>query len=404
MTTEVDIVIVGGGMIGATTALAIAKSCPSLRIAIIEPTERTAAQQPSYDDRSIAIANASASFLADYGVWEALAPYAANIHDIQVSDRGHFGKTYITAEQHGVNALGHVLEVTHLGRELHRVLDSLPQVTWYCPDKVESFTSHQESIECVLASGANIRCALVLACDGGRSKTREQFHISTTAEPYEQTALIANVSVQNGFEHRAFERFTEHGPMALLPLPDNRYSLVWCHTDEEVKKLLSLPEADFIRELQSAFGFRAGKFTRVSQRDSYPLYLVQAQRFTQHRMALIGNAAHSIHPIAGQGYNLGIRDVEVVRQVIVQATANSQDIGSAEVLADYSALRTPDINKVVSLTDGLVRLFSQPSKLVALGRSIGLTATQFIPSAKTLIATQAMGWNGIRKSANQGVK
>lgn len=398
MTKQVDIVIVGGGMIGATTALAIATSCPSLRIAIVEPAKRSAAKQPSYDDRSIAIAHASAELLNHYGVWEALAPYASTIREIQVSDRGHFGKTYINAEQQQVSALGHVLEVTHLGRELHTKLDAQPQVSWFCPDHIEQFTSHSDSVVCKLASGEELHTRLVLACDGGRSNTREQFAITTHTESYEQTALIANISVEQGFEERAFERFTEFGPMALLPLPNKRYSLVWCHHADHIQQLLSLPDSTFLQSLQQAFGYRAGRFTQVSQRDSYPLYLVQAQRLVQHRMALIGNAGHAIHPIAGQGYNLGIRDVEVIRQVIKQAVADDQDIGCYGVLAGYAQRRQPDIDNVISLTDGLVRVFSQPSKLVALGRSIGLVATQLLPSAKQAIATQAMGWNGISRA------
>lgn len=397
MVNDVDIVIIGGGMIGATMALALARSCPSLSIGIVEPVASDSKQQPSYDDRSIAIANASATLLEKYGVWETLASHATNIQEIQVSDRGHIGKTYINASHYQVPALGHVLEVTHLGRELRNTLKSCANVSWFCPDSVTTFSNHVDYIDCELSSGKRLRCALVLACDGGRSATREAFNLNTYTAPYNQTALIANISVSEGFENRAFERFTEFGPMALLPLPEQRYSLVWCHSDVEIKKLLKLSQPEFLSELQSAFGYRAGVFTQVSQRDSYPLYLVQAQRLIQHRMALIGNAGHSIHPIAGQGYNLGIRDVEVMSRII-SSLAEGEDIGSHPVLSQYAQQRAPDIQHVISLTDSLVRIFSQSSKLMAFGRSLGLATTQLLPPIKQKIATQAMGWNGINNS------
>ena len=382
MAKQFDVVVIGGGLAGASCALSIAKTNPSLAIAVVEANQVTGDYHPSFDDRSIALAQQSVEYLQQLNLFEPRAPYTAAIKKVSVSDRGHFGKAHISCDEFAKPSLGYVVEVNPFGRALYQRLTQA-SIALYCPDSVSAIKQSLNSNEVTLQSGEQLNAKLLVIADGAQSPTRNLLGLGFNTQPYEQGAIIANVEVAGGHNNHAYERFTEHGPMALLPMSNNRYSLVWC-----MKQHTVLSESDFLNALQSAFGYRAGQFTKVGARASYPLVYGQAESLTAHRTVVIGNAAHAIHPIAGQGFNLGLRDVQVLSNLIA---TSKNELGSYAFTREYSQKRSIDINTVMSLTDALVRLFSNSSRVLALGRSIGLFSMDLFPALKAPLAKQLMG-------------
>lgn len=385
-----DIVISGGGLVGATTALALSLHCPQLSIAVVEPIEPSNENQPSFDSRSIALAQGSANLLNQYGLWQNLSAHACAINKIHVSDRGHLGKSYIKAEQFNLSALGYVLEVRHLGFELHNAVNANENISWFCPNKIVQVEQHTEHVKTTLDDDTQLTAKVLLVADGGLSPTRQLLHIDNCTDDYGQHAIIANIAIDKPHQGVAFERFTENGPIALLPLTQNRYSLVWCVKPEDTQMMMSWSDEVFLAQLQHSFGYRAGVLTKAGKRSCYPLSLSLAKEIIGHRVALIGNASHTIHPIAGQGFNLGMRDIAALSMVISRFI---DDPGTFEALNTYKQHRIEDLNKVVGMTDTLVRLFSNDSKLMALGRTMGLIGMQLFDCLKQPIAYQGMGLN-----------
>ncbi|WP_024608974.1 2-octaprenyl-6-methoxyphenyl hydroxylase [Pseudoalteromonas sp. TAB23] len=387
MAKQFDVVIIGGGLAGASCALSVAKTNPALNIAVVEANQVTGDYHPSFDDRSIALAQQSVEYLQSLNLFEQNAPYTAAIKKVSVSDRGHFGKAHINCDEFAKPSLGYVVEVNPFGRALHLRLTQ-SNITLLCPDSVTAIEQTLHSNTLTLQSGEQLNAALLVIADGAQSPTRNLLGLGFNTQPYEQGAIIANVEVAGGHNNHAFERFTQNGPMALLPMSNNRYSLVWCMRQEQVEQHMALSEQAFLIALQSAFGYRGGQFTKVGMRTSYPLVYGQVESLTAHRTVVIGNAAHAIHPIAGQGFNLGLRDVQVLSNLI----ANSQhDLGSHAFTREYSKKRSDDIKTVMSLTDALVRLFSNSSRVLAFGRSIGLFSMDLFPALKAPLAKQLMG-------------
>ncbi|HEA15575.1 MAG TPA: 2-octaprenyl-6-methoxyphenyl hydroxylase [Pseudoalteromonas prydzensis] len=386
MAKQFDVVIIGGGLAGASCALSLAKSAAELSIAVIEAHQPSGEHHPSFDDRSIALAQQSVQFLQQLNVFDPTASFSAAIKKVTVSDRGHFGKTHIDCHEFNQPALGYVVEVNPFGRSLHQLLTH-SKVELFCPDSVASLSYQQDYAAITLNSGQQIQAALVVIADGAQSSTRQLANLNFTTEPYSQGAIIANIEVAGGHHNHAFERFTERGPMALLPMSNNRYSLVWCMEPEQMGEHMALNDDAFLKALHNAFGYRAGQFTKVGMRASYPLVYGRAESLTAHRTVLIGNAGHAIHPIAGQGFNLGLRDV----QVLCELVKSKQPLGSYAFTREYAKQRSQDINTVMTLTDGLVRLFSNSSRLLALGRSCGLFTMDLCSSLKTPLAKQLMG-------------
>ncbi|ATG78525.1 2-octaprenyl-6-methoxyphenyl hydroxylase [Pseudoalteromonas sp. 1_2015MBL_MicDiv] len=387
MAKQFDVVIIGGGLAGASCALSVAKTNPALNIAVVEANQVTGDYHPSFDDRSIALAQQSVEYLQSLNLFEQNAPYTAAIKKVSVSDRGHFGKAHINCDEFAKPSLGYVVEVNPFGRALHLRLTQ-SNITLLCPDSVTAIEQTLHSNTLTLQSGEQLNAALLVIADGAQSPTRSLLGLGFNTQPYEQGAIIANVEVAGGHNNHAFERFTQNGPMALLPMSNNRYSLVWCMRQDQVEQHMALNEQDFISALQSAFGYRGGQFTKVGTRTSYPLVYGQVESLIAHRTVVIGNAAHAIHPIAGQGFNLGLRDVQVLSNLI----ANSRhDLGSYAFTREYSKKRCDDIKTVMSLTDALVRLFSNSSRVLALGRSIGLFSMDLFPALKAPLAKQLMG-------------
>jgi 2-octaprenyl-6-methoxyphenol hydroxylase len=403
---ETDVVIVGGGLAGASLGCALAGT--GLRTAVIEAVPREAEGQPSYDDRSVALAYGSKRIFAGMNVWPGVASRgAAPIERIHVSDRGRFGFTRLDRRHAGLEALGYVVETRVLGAALYQRLGAVEGLELICPAAVTGIARDAEgitvSIDGPQAVGERRGRLLVLA-DGGRSAARELLGIEVRNRDYGQTALVANVTP--GHEHRntAYERFTATGPLAVLPMTQGRCSVVWTVRPPEAEHLLALTDAEFLGALQDRFGERLGVFRQVGRRNAYPLSMARVHPTVVERAALIGNAAHALHPVAGQGFNLGLRDVATLAQILAEAARDGDDIGSERVLGRYARWRRRDNQAMTAFTDGLVRLFSNDLAPIAAVRDLGLLAVDLFPPAKRALLRLTTGMWGRQPRLGRGLE
>ena len=388
MPDQYDIVIVGGGLVGASLTVALANT--NFRIALIEATEMRRAESFKYDERSSALGFGSRKILESMGVWKEISPDAEPIHAIHVSQKGYFGTTRLTAAEQHLPALGYVVPNRVTGSALYAKMNKQPRLDIIVPARVNRvITGEQSTTLEVSQAGENrqISTRLLVAADGAGSGIRSQLGIPTRQVDYGQQAVIANVTAGLPHQNQAYERFTADGPVALLPLAEGRCSLVWTQTPEAAADIMAMSDQDFLCALQQQFGYRLGFFQRVGERQNYPLSLQQAEQMTAQRSLLIGNAAHTIHPIAGQGFNLALRDVAVLAELLQQA----DDPGNAELLQTYAAQRNKDITQVVRFTDGLLRLFTNPLRPLAhlRGASLGLLGRSAF--LKRQLARRGMG-------------
>lgn len=390
---RVQLAIIGGGLVGASLALALQEGARSRgwRIVLVEPFAPGNSYQPSYDARSSALSYGTQQIYRRLGLWPELSRHVAPITQIQVSERGRFGATRLLAEEEGVPALGYVVENAWLGQCLWRALDPAV-VEWRCPAEVTALLALDDGYRLTLNDGSNLDCDLAVLADGGRSGLREQLGIEVQSTPYRQTALIANITPADAHAGQAFERFTEEGPLALLPLPDNRCALVWTRPGKDAERLLKLSDQAFLAELQEVFGYRLGALKQVGSRHLYPLQLTEACEQVRPHLVLLGNAAHSLHPIAGQGYNLSLRDAIGLAETLLASPA---PLGDFATLQAYLQRQTLDQDLTVGFSDRVTRLFSNDQPLLAAGRNLGLLGLDLFPPAKRWFARQAMGL-GIR--------
>ena len=400
--TQVDIAIVGGGMIGATLAAALCET--GLRIAIIEASDLQASS-PSFDARAVALAYSSAQVLQGLGLWPALQALTAPFQSIHVSDRGHFGTTRLSANEQRVPALGYVLEVADLGQLLQQRLDH-DTVTWYRPAQLIAVQRQQQGYHLQLKSGdteQSLQATLVVGADGGQSILRQQMGLDGYQRSYQQDAVITTIATQQPHQGVAYERFTDTGPLAFLPLTQDRISVVWSCQPQQTAELLSLSDAEFCQRLQQRFGYRLGEIQRCGRRVAYPLKLVRSRALVQPGLALVGNAAHTLHPIAGQGFNLGLRDVAWLAQLIVDAQRQGQDWASWALLQQFAQLRQPDHDRTVAMTDGLTRLFTPQWLPLVKARGAALVLMDALSPLKSSLARQAMGLGTTGSRLLQGV-
>lgn len=397
---DCDVLIAGGGMVGASLAVALA-GLP-LRVMLVEAVPAGSPGQPSFDARTTALSRSSQHILATLGIWAGVAADAAPIRRIHVSERGRFGTTVIDGDEEGGEPLGYVLENRLLGAALWRAMGASPGLEIRAPASVSAVATGEDAVTATLRSGAgaaDVRTRLLVVADGARSPLRAGLGIAARVRPYGQVAITGNVAVSNpGSGGTAFERFTAAGPLALLPAGPGRYGFVLTRRAAEAEAIVALPDAEFLALLQAEFGHRLGRFDRVGVRSSYPLDLVVAGAVTGPRVAVIGNAAHGLHPIAGQGYNLGLRDAAALAELLAERPA---DPGDAMLLARWAAWREPDQRKVVAFTDGLVRLFDRPGLGVL--RGLGLALFDTLPGAKPLLARETMGLGGRRSRLARGL-
>jgi 2-octaprenyl-6-methoxyphenol hydroxylase len=405
-TVACDIAVVGGGMVGATLAVALAPL--GLKVAVIEARSHDAADQPSFDERTTALSNGSRRILETLGVWPQVAASASAIAKIHVSDQGQFGFARITAREQHLSALGFVLPNRILGAALWPRIEASRQVQCFCPAEVVDIVRGEDFTTLTLArSGgvtATLTARLVVAADGADSAVRQAFGISAQRRDYGQTAIITTLMPQRFHEHVAYERFTPSGPLALLPLADGRCTLVLTLAHEMAQSALAWSDAEFIAEVQHRFGFRLGRFLKLGRRTMYPLALVQAASTTAPRCVIVGNAAQGLHPVAGMGFNLGLRDVASLAEVIAERRGEASfDPGAPEALAAYEAWRTDDRHAIIGFTDGLVRLFSSAREPLRSMRNLGLLAFDLMPPAKAAMSALSTGAGGRIPKLARGV-
>ncbi len=420
---EFDIIIAGGGMVGATTALALAKiknGQTSLKIALVESIEVDSNASPSFDARAVALSAASVAIYKSLDLWSKLKPVAEPILNIHISEQNHFGFTRLSAERINkkcsnkngeMDALGQVIPLDETGPVLWNAVKSFENIITFCPNKIIKIDSLEEpqksgKITVLLAdtkknkeqktTAKGLSAKLLIAADGTFSNLAKMAGIKTERTSYSQQAIIANISTEKSHNNKAFERFTQEGPLALLPLTRNRMSLVWCQNEEHCQRTMKLDDETFRSELQKSFGFRLGKINRVGERSSYPLSLHLPEKNYSGRTLLLGNSAHTLHPIAGQGFNIGLRDVASLVDSINDALITDPvlDLGSEEFLEKYYQQRRSDWNKTIGATDSLVRLFSNDFFPLNSVRSKALWLVDKMPFIKNKIANVAMGFDG----------
>lgn len=392
---DYDLIIVGGGMVGASLACALEHQ--DLRIAIIEAVPYQADQQPSYDDRAIALSFGTRRIFDGMSLWEDIQSHVTPIERIHVSDQGRFGFTRLDCRQENVDALGYVITARELGSALINRLGQLDNLTLISPATLTDLklgTDHATVVMDHNGKTETLTTRLIVAADGGNSAIRQQLDIRTSDQDYQQTAIIANITPERPHLQVAYERFTQNGPLALLPMPDNRCAVVWTRHPKDVEHLLTLADDEFLAELQPCFGYRLGRFLKAGQRSAYPLRLIQAREQVRNRLTLIGNAAHTLHPIAGQGFNLGLRDVASLAEILSQAFQQQEDIGDLKILEDYAQWRRQDHRQVIAFTNTLVGTFSNHFPPLALARNLGLIAMDIMPPLKHSLARHAMGIAG----------
>jgi 2-octaprenyl-6-methoxyphenol hydroxylase len=399
---DYDVVIVGAGMVGASLALALThRQDKPLRLLLVEASalhSSSSPVQPGFDARSTVLSAGTVSYFRELGLWNTLAAAATPIERIHVSDQGRFGSVRLDAGDEGVDALGHVVENADIGRALNAALFAAAGLELCAPVEVEELVPDPLGMRLRLKSAegeSTITAALVVLAEGGRSGLPAQLGIAHRRESYGQSAVIANVAFSNPHRQVAYERFTPKGPVALLPLADrdgsHRAALVWTHSETDAHTILALDDAAFLARLQRDFGGRVGSFTRVGKRIAFNLALQVAEEQIRPGLVLLGNVAHSLHPVAGQGFNLALRDTMTLARNIRESLHMGVSPGDFTRLRRYSAAVQQDQSHTITFSDYMTRLFSSNNRMLGLVRQLGMASIDLVPPLKNQLARQAMG-------------
>lgn len=395
--TVVDVAIVGGGLVGASLALALGGT--DKRVALIEAVATDAAAQPSFDDRTSALGNGSRRIFETLGVWRHLAAHAGAVREIRVSEQGGIGGARLSAAEQGLDALGFVVPNRQLGSALWKQLSAHPQLHIRCPARVREVRLGPDRVRLTVVPniagggpGADepIEARLVVAADGAQSLVRTAAGIAAVVEDYRQVAVVVHLATDRPATGIAYERFTANGPLAVLPLADGRYTVVWTLAPERATQVLALDDAAFIAELQRSFGWRIGRLQHAGTRAAYPLRLSRAESLAGQRAVLVGNAAQALHPVAGQGFNLGLRDAALLAEMVAVAP----DPGASAVLETFAQRRAADRGGMIGFTDGLVKLFATDRPVAAAARNLGLLLFDLTPGAKRALSRLSWGFGG----------
>ncbi|RUO31226.1 FAD-dependent monooxygenase [Aliidiomarina soli] len=403
---SVDITISGGGVVGGLAALLLAKAMPDRSILVLDGSA-----PGSHDPRTLALAHTTVLAMQQAGLWSPVAALkgkaketsepagqaqrlAQAIQHIHVSERGAAGSSSLHAADFNLDALGQVVPAQALQQDVHAACQQVENLTWLDNTALSAF-EHQRDNVVLTAGQQTLHSQLLIAADGGRSMIRDQLAIQGRETDYQQTALIANVTFDRDHQGMAYERFTEHGPIALLPCGPRRMALVWCVAGSDADYYNTLSDEDFLRALQQEFGYRAGRCIGLDTRASYPLYLLLADRAVYHRTVLLGNACHTLHPIAGQGYNLGVRDVLDLVEALSADHDPAQPGWSHQTLLAYERRRQQDYQRIGGLTDGLVRTFSNHYPPLRAARNMGLLALRSCKPLAYPLARAAMGYRSL---------
>ena len=386
-----DVAIVGGGLVGASLAVRLAGT--ALRVALIEAATPPASA-PDWDERCIALNDASHRILSSLGVWPALAADAEAITATHISEKGRFGSTRFTADEAGLAALGYNVPLRAIGAALSQAMANTPDLTVLQPARVTAISESVDDVALTVVDGAGerrLRARLVVAADGAQSSIRELLGLIAQTRDYHQHAIVSAVRLSRPHHGVAYERFTPDGPMALIPKPDDAASLVWTVPSERVDDMLAWSDDDYLAAAQATFGGRLGRFTALGARRGWPLARVMSDTLVAGRTVFIGNAAQSLHPVAAQGFNLGLRDVANLAERIVGVG----DCGDEVLLRDYAATRRSDRERVSGFTDLLVRAFSNRTPGLAQLRHWGLVAADLMPPVREALLRQHLGHLGL---------
>ena len=403
MSPDYDVVIIGAGMVGASLACALAPL--NKRIAIIESVTLSNDQQPSYDDRGLTLSASSKRILEQINVWQQVQVYATPIKKIHVSEQGRFGFTHLDAKEAGYDELGNIVVARPLGQALHKQMASFENVELICPAELKHFKRNDRTMEIEIAESGEtktITAGLLVGADGSRSLVRRLADINTNEKDFKQTAIVANVTTQKPNNATAFERFTPHGPVALLPIDKNRSVLVFTVERNDAEQYLAMSDEAFIKEVENEFGRRLGRIEQVGQRRSYPLFFIEALQQYQPQLVLLGNAAHSIHPNAAQGFNLGLRDVGGLAECIFAGINKGYDVSDISILEDYIELRQKDQKRIMQLSNKLAGIFYNEYPVLSSARNAGMFLLDVIPELKKSFMQTTMGLAGIQPRLVRG--
>lgn len=387
-TTLYDLVVVGGGLIGKTLALALAHT--SLKIAIIEATPPGLMASSDFDARSIALSLSSQRILDSLQVWQALKSYAEPIAHIHVSQEKGFSATRLQASEHGYDAFGYVAELHALNKVFQEKLSD--RVKQFSPATLTALKKESDYYELTFKQAnetQQLRAKLVVAADGANSTVRQLLQMPAVKKSYGQSALVANVGLNRSHKQVAYERFMGKELMALLPMKRERASLVWAQSPDKAKERQSLSEKAFLALLQSQFGYRLGRFISIGNRQTFPLSFCYMPKTVNGGVVFLGNAAHGLHPIAGQGFNLGLRDAAILAEVLVQEGVTNLSTS----LSHYQAKRQRDQSRVTYFTDALIRLFTSPLPGFSFLRDVGLGMMELTFPLKETFVQYAAGFS-----------
>lgn len=400
-----DISIVGGGLAGPTLALALARA--GFRVCIIDRLPRDTRTDTGFDGRSYALALASVRLLRAVGLWADVAEHAQPMLQIKVTDgrAGEGAAPWMMHFDHAEieeGAMGQMVEDRHLRAAVLTHLDQSDRITQISGEAVVAQSPAPDGITLTLSSGKTVRSRLVVGADGRASGTAERAGIKRTGWPYGQTAVVCAVRHEQPHGGVAHQFFMPNGPLAILPLTHNRSSIVWSETDTRAQMLAALPDDAFLDELRPAFGSFLGQIALEGQRFTYPLNLTLAESLIADRIALVGDAAHGVHPIAGQGLNAGLRDVAALVDVLSDAKRTGQDFGGRQVLQAYQQWRRFDTATLALATDTFNRLFSNDNPLLRAARDMGMGVVNAIPGLRRGFVREAAGLTGDLPSLMRG--
>lgn len=389
--TPRPVLIVGGGLVGAS--LAIALDAAGIDAVMVEAAAPRIGDQPSYDERNLALARATVNGLTAIGVWKHAAAQATPIHHIHVTRAGEFGSVQMDAARQGVDALGWTLPARELGAALLRRLDECTRLRRLAPARVESLEPVADGWRARIRTQdtvVDIETPLLVGADGTASFVRDRLGIEAERHDYRQTLFVCTVTPERDHAQRAYERFADHGPIALLPLANRRCGLVLTVSQAEAKAVEAMDDEAFIALAQERFGWRLGRLSRPGKRHPYAIQRVAARSLVSTRAVLVGNAAQTVHPIGAQGFNLGLRDALTLAEMLTDAP----DPGSEELLANYAGRRAPDREGTMAMSHGLVQLACLPQPLLAPLRSIAMLAFDRLPPLQRFLARRGMGFRG----------
>ena len=401
---DCEICIVGGGLVGLAAALAFGTQGRSVQLFEARPYDTQNNQPSALDVRSIALSYSTTQIFQSLGIWDELKPNCAAINQIHVSSAGHFGVTRLNASELNLPSMGQVIEYHVLAQQLLVAVQKQQNIEICSPARVTEIIQHDDGVAIAYQSGQTehrIKAGVLVVAEGAGSSIGEMLGITTQTVDYEQTAIVANVKIQQPESGCAYERFTAQGPMAMLPLPQQRYAMVWTNTHERAGQLMEMSEKGFIENIYKQFGLRLGYFEQLGRRDQFALKMRRADKLVSGRCVLIGNAANALHPVAGQGFNLGMRDIAQLYDDL--CAVDLSEHSTPELLERYQQQRIQDHEQTVALGNGLVQLFSNNLPVINHLRAAGLAIMDLCPTLKNQMGWQGMGYGASASSLMRGV-